>query len=175
MSAAATEPLVGGTRDAWESALGLWGVHLRDVRLAPGEGAAKGTAAWFSFPPSVTVDPQMLRTWGVEREAESMFAHEIGHHVLAPATRIDALKIRHQLARALAAAGADPVTGEELGLLSNLWTDLLVNTRVALLQRRRGDAEPVGIVRLVQATLPAAESEDRLWWVYLRTFELIWG
>lgn len=175
MSAVATTPLEGETRHAWESALELWGVHLRDVRLAPGEGAAKGTAAWFSFPPSVTVDPQMLRTWGVEREAESMFAHEIGHHVLAPATRIDALKIRHQLARTLAAAGADPVSSDDLGLLSNLWTDLLVNARVALLQRRRGDAEPVGIVRLVQATLPAPESADRLWWVYLRTFELIWG
>ncbi|MEI2270403.1 VWA domain-containing protein [Microbacterium sp. No. 7] len=176
MSAPATVvPLEGGTREAWESALGLWGVHLRDVRLAPGEGAAKGTAAWFSFPPSVTVDPDMIRTWGVEHEAESLFAHEIGHHVLAPATRMDSLKIRHQLARALAAAGADPVTADDLALLSNLWTDLLVNARVALLQRRRGDTEPVGIVRLVQATLPAPESADRLWWVYLRTFELVWG
>lgn len=175
MSAPATVPLGGATREAWESALGLWGVHLRDARLAPGEGAAKGTAAWFSFPPSVTVDPDMIRRWGVEHEAESLFAHEIGHHVLAPATRIDSLKIRHQLARALAAAGADPVTADDLALLSNLWTDLLVNVRVALLQRRRGDADPVGIVRLVQATLPAPDSTDRLWWVYLRTFELVWG
>lgn len=161
--------------EAWGSALELWGVRLRDVRFAPGEGAVTGTAAWFSFPPSVTVDPEVIRAWGVEREVESLFAHEIGHHVLAPATRIDGLKIRHQLARALAAAGADPVTGEDLSLLSNLWTDLLVNARVAVLQRRRGDADPVGIVRLVEATLPAPESTDRLWWVYLRTFELVWS
>ncbi|MFJ6678658.1 VWA domain-containing protein [Microbacterium sp. NPDC091382] len=175
MSAAATVSPEGGTLQAWQSALELWGVHLRDVRLAPGEGAAKGTAAWFSFPPSVTVDPEVIRAWGVEDEVESLFAHEIGHHVLAPATRTDALKIRHQLARALAAAGADPVGGEDLALLSNLWTDLLVNARVALLQHRRGDTAPVGIVRLVQATLPAPGSADRLWWVYLRTFELVWG
>ncbi|MGL1395359.1 hypothetical protein ACSTI7_23440, partial [Vibrio parahaemolyticus] len=86
--------------------------------------------------------------FGGADEWESVFAHELGHHVLAPSTRLDALKIRHQLARALHAAGAYAIRDADLSLLSNLWTDLLVNSRVAVLQRRRdGPGEP-GIVRL---------------------------
>ncbi|MEQ6897739.1 VWA domain-containing protein [Microbacterium sp. KR10-403] len=164
-------------RAAWEKALALWGVSMHDPRMRPGEGEKHGGApAWFTFPASVTVDPAAVATYGGTDELDSVFAHELGHHVLAPSTRIDALKIRHQLGRTLQAAGLAHVSDGQVALLSNLWTDLLVNTRVALLQRAEGsgDAEP-GIVRMCRALYaPSIGGEDRLWWVYCRTYELLW-
>ncbi len=169
-----TIALTPETREAWDRALTTWGVRLADPRLSPGAAADAGAPAWFSFPPSITVDPQYLADHGVSDELESIFAHEIGHHVLAPSTRVDSLKIRHQMARSLDAALARQPQQREVSFLANLWTDLLVNTRLVRLQRTDG-APPadVGIVRLSQALFSGA-GHNRLWWVYLRTCELLW-
>lgn len=169
-------PLEGASRVAWTRALQLWGVRMHDAELRPGAGAQRGAPAWFTFPPAIVVDTAMVDDLGGAHELESVFAHEIGHHVLAPSTRLDALKIRHQLGRALMASGAPVIRESDLGLLSNLWTDLLVNARVAVLQRRRdGEGEP-GIVRLSRALYQRSyATTDRLWWVYLRTYELVWN
>lgn len=166
-----------GARAAWESAQALWGVHMTDADLRPGAGAEHGAPAWFTFPPAITVDPEMVAALGAADELESVFGHELGHHALAPSTRIDALKIRHQLARALAAAGALEVRDDDVSFLANLWTDLLVNTRLALLQRRRdgGSAEP-GIVRTSRIIYrPGFGTTRRVWWVYMRAYELLWN
>lgn len=173
-------PLSDVARRAWERALGLWRVRLDDPRMRPGAAARHGAPAWFSFPPSVTVDPQYLSERGLADELWSMFAHEIGHHVLAPSTRIDALKIDHQMARAITAVAPHRDAGEGARRLGNLWSDLLVNTRLAHLQRREAGGSSVatrdlGIVRLGRALYPApADSADRLWWVYCRAYELLW-
>ncbi|KQQ66045.1 VWA domain-containing protein [Microbacterium sp. Leaf320] len=173
-------PLTDDARSAWERALALWRVWLDDPTVRPGAADAHGAPAWFSFPPSVTVDPRYLADRGLADELWSMFAHEIGHHVLAPSTRIDSLKIDHQMARAITAATARVKAGEGARRLSNLWCDLLVNTRVAQLQRaeKEGGAtatRDLGIVRLGLALYPAPEgSGDRLWWVYCRAYELLW-
>ncbi|GAA5206835.1 hypothetical protein GCM10025774_09490 [Microbacterium kyungheense] len=173
--------LEGPAREAWERAQELWGVRMGDARLLPGAGAEHGAAAWFTFPPAIAVDPAMLADLGAGAELESVFAHELGHHALAPSTRIDQLKIRHQLARALVAAGATAVRDDDVSLLSNLWTDLLVNTRVALLQRRRDARGQVpagepGIVRTSRLMYRGGRETARpLWWVYLRAYELLWN
>ncbi|WP_431803026.1 VWA domain-containing protein [Microbacterium sp. bgisy203] len=167
--------LDGDLRRAWEDALALWSVRMHDARILPGEGARVGAPAWFSFPPEIAVDPEYVAHVGGAGEFESVFAHEIGHHVLAPSTRIDALKIRHQLARALVDAGRMRVRDDEVALLSNLWTDLLVNTRVANLQRRRDGAGEPGIVRVSRALYRSGhDTTDRLWWLYLRAYERLW-
>lgn len=171
-----TAPLEGEARRAWEDAQELWGVHMHDAELQPGAGARHGAPAWFRFPPAIVVDPRMVAALGGEDEMESVFAHELGHHALAPGTRLDALKIRHQLARTLVAAGASSVRDDDVAMLSNLWTDLLVNARVALLQRRRDAAGEPGIVRLSRALYRSSrDTGGRLWWVYLRTYELLWN
>lgn len=173
-------PLRGGARDAWERALALWRVRLDDPRMHPGAAARHGAPAWFSFPPSVTVDPQYLAERGLADELWSMFAHEIGHHVLAPSTRVDALKIDHQMARAITAVSAHRAADDGARRLGNMWSDLLVNTRLAQLQRAEAGGASVptrdlGIVRLGRALYPApADSTDRLWWVYCRAYELLW-
>ncbi|MBD3940263.1 VWA domain-containing protein [Microbacterium sp. NEAU-LLC] len=175
--------LEGPAREAWVRAQDLWGVHMGDAQLLPGAGAERGAAAWFTFPPAIAVDPAMLHELGADGELESVFAHELGHHALAPSTRIDQLKIRHQLARALVAAGVKTLREDDVSLLSNLWTDLLVNTRVALLQRRRDAARGVGatggeagIIRTSRLMYRGGHETTRpLWWVYLRAYELLWN
>ncbi len=165
-------------RSAWENAQALWHVHMHDPLVQTKRAKGADALAWFSFPPSITVNRSKLTSLGASDEWESVFAHELGHHVLAPSTRIDSLKIRHQMARALVASGSKQVNGEDLGMLSNLWTDLLVNSRVAVLQRRvHGNvASQPGIVRLLTITSRFGfDSDDRLWWVYRRVYELLWN
>lgn len=179
----APRPLDAQERAAWRRAQDLWGVHMHDPEIRPGEGRRSGAPAWFAFPPVIAVDTRFVARLGAASELESIFAHELGHHVLAPSTRIDSLKIRHQLARASAATrlrvdrNAD---ADELSLLANLWTDLLVNTRVALLQRRRDAATGShGRPGIVTASMllfrESFDTRDRLWWVYLRAYELLWN
>ena len=166
---------------AWTAALDLWGVRLRSPELWPGKGEAIGSFAWFGFPPRVHIDPIMVAELAIGAELETVFAHEIGHHVLAPATRIDSLKIRHQMARALAATGIGDLD-TKAAELANLWSDLLVNTRIHSLQSARlgadrrfaqepAAAEP-GIVRIWRAL--RHDGGSPLMWVYLRASEILW-
>jgi hypothetical protein len=166
--------LTAGQREAWQSAQALWGVQLHDPELAP--NAQAPSFAWFTFPPQVTFDLPLAERLGVGGFLESIFAHEIGHHALSPSTRLTSLKIQHQLARALAATDAAriPNVHEEVHRLSNLWSDLLINVRVAELQRRRyGSANRPEMVRM-WTVLGWNGSADRLWWVVLRAYEILW-
>ena len=155
----------------WRSALELWGVTLHEPELVSQD--APPSFAWFAFPPAITIDVPALFEAGADAELESVFAHEIGHHVLAPSTRIDSLKIRHQLGRALTVSNrrARP---DLLALLSNLWSDQLINLRVAALQRRREPAPEPGMIRLWRRLSAGAEL-DPLSWVLRRAYELAWA
>lgn len=168
MTATATEL---DWRGAWAAAQRLWGVRLHDPVLVA--QPSPPSFAWFSFPPEITIDVAALHAAGAEAELESVFAHEIGHHVLSPSTRLDALKLRHQLARALA-AGDRPRHPEVLAMLANLWSDQLINVRVADLQRRRDPGAEPGMVRLWRR-LTAGSSGGALDWVLRRAYELTWA
>lgn len=158
-------------RPAWRSALGLWGVQLQEPELVA--EPAPPSFAWFSFPPRITIDVPALHAADAAAELESVFAHEIGHHVLSPSTRLDSLKLRHQLGRALLASDR-PTTPELLGLLSNLWSDQLINLRVAALQRRREPVDEPGMIRLWRR-LSVTKPSDQLGWVLRRAYELSWA
>jgi hypothetical protein len=166
--------LTADQRLAWQGAQKLWGVELHDPELKP--NAKAPSFAWFTFPPQVTFDLPLAETLGVGGFLESIFAHEIGHHALSPSTRLTNLKIAHQLARALAATDASriPNVQDEVHRLSNLWSDLLINVRVAELQRRRdGPSKPTEMVRMWMV-LGWNGNADRLWWVVLRAYEILW-
>lgn len=169
-------------REAWEEALDLWGVELHDPVVHT--RSHEGSFAWFGFPPEVNIDPGELARHGGEGHLTSVFAHEIGHHVLSPSTRVDSLKIRQQMARVidlydrrhrldLAAAS---------GFCANLWSDMLINDRVMQLQRARlAPGETPDMVELTRALaaptvakgLRGAE-DNELWWVVQRAYELLW-
>jgi hypothetical protein len=166
--------LTADQRSAWQAAQKLWGVELHDPELKP--NAKAPSFAWFTFPPQVTFDLPLAEKLGVGAFLESIFAHEIGHHALSPSTRLTSLKIAHQIARALAATDATriPQVQDQVHRLSNLWSDLLINVRVAELQRRRdGAVDPPQMVRMWQV-LGWNGIADRLWWVVLRAYEILW-
>jgi hypothetical protein len=158
-------------RPAWDSAQALWGVQLHDPELVAEPHPP--SFAWFSFPPQITVDVPALVAAGAAAELESVFAHEIGHHVLSPSTRLDSLKLRHQLGRALLASDR-PAKPELLNLLSNLWSDQLINLRVAALQRRLDPEAELGMIRLWRG-LSAQPPVDPFSWVLRRAYELSWA
>lgn len=163
-------------RAAWQSAQALWGVRLHDPLLEP--ESTMPSFAWFSFPPQVSVDPVEARRHGVEGFYESIFAHEIGHHVLSPSTRIDSFTITQQIARAIAATGRAriPDPDGKARRMSNLWSDMLINTRVATMQRQRdGGASPEPEMVRMWRVLSAEPPSDQLWWVVLRAYETLWS
>lgn len=174
-AAASALPTDAEVEVAWEAALALWGVQLSSLVLHADAGARQAIA-WFGFPPEVNVNLRKLVDHGLGDELETVIAHEIGHHVVAPGTRIDSLKIRHQAARALVACGA-PKPELYVGYVANLWTDLLVNTRLEELQRRTageaGAGGEAGIVRARRVELGWTKT-DRVGWIFQRAHERLW-
>jgi hypothetical protein len=159
---------------AWETAQDLWGVQLHDPLER--SDAHMDTFAWFSFPPQVYFDLKDAEKRGLGGCFESIFAHEIGHHVLSPSTRLDSLKIVHQMMRAISAGGAARLAHPESHArqFSNLWSDMLINVRVARMQRERRPGEEPQMVSMWQ-TLSVEPTTDRLWWVVLRAYEELWS
>ncbi|WP_074133204.1 vWA domain-containing protein [Mycolicibacterium houstonense] len=160
---------------AWRAALDLWGVQLHPPNMVRDSGT--GTFAWFSFPPSISIDLDELTRRGAEHHLASVFAHEIGHHVLSPSTRIVSFKLLQQMARAIVASDprrALPVAATAR-MLSNLWSDLIINDRVVRMQRRLiPGAEPDMIT--LWRTLTAREPvTNAAWWVLMRAYELLWS
>jgi hypothetical protein len=169
-----TAPLTGEQRSAWQSALALWGVRMHDAVSQP--DAHERSFAWFSFPPTVHVDPAQAVRVGVAGEWETIFAHELGHHVLSPSTRITSLKLTHQMGRALTASSPDAIQNisERASWLSNVWSDMLINVRVAELQRRRNPVPEPGMVRIWRILTNTA-TPDPGWWVVTRAYEELWS
>ena len=162
-------------RAAWSQALELWGVQVHLPEMV--SNANQGTFAWFSFPPAVHVDVDELAREGAQDHLVSVFAHEIGHHVLSPSTRIGSFKLLQQMARAIAACDPRqliPVTATARKL-SNLWSDMIINERVARMQRRvRPDAEP-DMIALWRTLAAAPAGGSAAWWVVMRAYEMLWS
>lgn len=158
---------------AWQEALRLWRVRLG--RPVEANAARLGSFAAYSMPPQVHIDLHEVRRRRIEPHLVSILAHEIGHHVLAPATRLDRFKTIHQMARALAVSATDSGvdTPAAAAFLSNLWCDMLINVRVAQLQARSGAAEPdmIALWRALGPTMAAS----RLGWVVMRGYERLWS
>lgn len=160
---------------AWQAALDLWGVQLHPPSMV--RDSANGTFAWFSFPPSISIDLDELTRQSAEPHLASVFAHEIGHHVLSPSTRIVSFKLTQQMARAIVASDprrAIPVT-RTAQLLSNLWSDLLINDRVVRMQRRLHPGAEPGLIALWRTLTAREPASHPAWWVLMRTYELLWS
>ena len=96
----------------------------------------------------------------LERFSTEIMAHEIGHHVYCPGDLND-----H--ARSIARIRAGLPTKEHLaGLVGNLYTDLLINDRLA----RSKSLDLAGVYRTL-----GVKSSDSLWRFYMRMYEILWG
>lgn len=160
---------------AWRAALDLWNVQLHPPNMV--RDSAAGTFAWFTFPPSISIDIDELARQGAQHHLVSVFAHEIGHHVLSPSTRVVSFKLLQLMARAIVASDprrAIPVTATARRL-SNLWSDLLINDRVVRMQRRQYPGTEPDMIALWRTLTTREPAADAPWWVLMRAYELLWS
>ena len=153
----------------WPRALAAWS---RFVQLAPPrwclsrsdekrEGLTGSFAAIRLADHAVVVSLVQVRTLKLDRFARPILAHEIGHHVLAPADLADHARLA---ARTRVALGGQ---AHRAGFIANLYTDLLINDR---LQRIAG-LDLAGVYR----TIGKDAAADPLWTLYMRIYEILWG
>ena len=156
---------------AWPQALACWSrfTRLHDARLCGTsvEAAAQGLKGSFAMirlaDKSVVIDLEATARLGLDEYALEILAHEIGHHVLAPATAADSFRLIARLRAAL------PTLERHAPMIANLYTDLLINDR---LQRQAGLRMADIYVRLRRAeTAPPS----RLWRFYVGVYEALWG
>lgn len=154
---------------AWPAALASWS---RFTRLRPptlcltGEEAEhEGLTSSFAMnrlaDQSVVVSlPEVVRA-GLQGYAHEVLAHEIGHHVLAPATLTDHGRMIARMRWGL------PTREQMAPMVANLYTDLLINDR---LQRSAG-------LRMadVYRALATGKGGGAAWAVYLRMYEILWS
>ena len=155
---------------AWPHALAAWSRHvvLRAPLLclerehAAREGLLESFAMIRLQDQAVVIDLADIHRRGLADYAVEILAHEIGHHVLAPANLTDHARALARVRRAL------PTLEVHAPMIANLYTDLLINDR---LQRSAGLRLDAVFKRL------AAEgsSNDPLWSLYLRAYELLWS
>lgn len=160
---AAPDALAARWLEAWPRALAAWGrptrMHLPTLHREPVAGA--GSFAWFSCTDvEVHVDLADVVRRGLEDHAVAALAHEVGHHVLAPGDLLTAGRIAARVRLGL--VDADRL----VGMVANLWADLLINDR---LQRRAG----VQVLALYRG-LGMPRPDDRLFQLVGRTYEILW-
>ena len=110
---------------------------------------------------AIVVDLVEVAACGVQDFAVEVLAHEIGHHVLAPATLTDHARMLARMRHSL------PTVERHAPMVANLYTDLLINDR---LQRSVG----LRLSAIYQALARRGDEPGPLWTLYLRTYELMW-
>lgn len=152
----------------WPQALALWSkfTKLRDPLwcLTPAEAKREGLTGSFAMirldDQSVVVGLHLVEAQGLQDYGLEILAHEIGHHVYAPADLTDHGRTIARMRRAL------PTKEHLAGFISNLYTDLLINNR---LQRGAG-------LRLDQIYRTiGGGAEDSMWTLYMRIYEILWS
>lgn len=178
----AMDTLAARWRAAWPQALACWSryTRLHDARMcastveAAGEGLQGSFAMIRLVDQSVVIDLEAIVAHGLEDYAVEILAHEIGHHVLAPASANDQLRLLARMVRGL------PSLERHASMVANLYTDLLINDRL----HRRDGLRMADIYRALARTRTAApDLDDRvdpdgrsnpLWTLYMRTYERLW-
>ncbi|MFO0566362.1 MAG: vWA domain-containing protein [Polyangiaceae bacterium] len=160
--------LVERWREAWPHALETWS---RFTRLSPprfcltaAEAKAEGLVESFAMirfsDQAIVVHMPEIRAKGLGDHALEILAHEIGHHVLAPANLNQHARVIARMRRAL------PTVEAQAPMVANLYTDLLINDRLKRVARLRMD----DVYRALRPSRPS-----KLWQLYLRIYELSWA
>lgn len=169
------EDLVAAWRAAWPEALAHWSryTRLHDPLLccASPEAAAAGLTGSFAMirlaDMSVVIDLPQVRAYGLENYAVEVLAHEIGHHVLAPATPADHFRLIARIRRAL------PTLEVHAPMVANLFTDLLINDRLQRQEGLRMDAIYRAIER--ERMVQGKSAPGKLWQFYTGIYERLWS
>lgn len=163
------DALLARWRAAWPQALAVWSryTRLHDPRLCTStlEAAREGLHGSFAMiryaDQGIVIDLEAVRGHGLEDYAVEILAHEIGHHVLAPASATDHMRMLARVRRGL------PSLEAHAALVANLYTDLCINDR---LQRQSG----LRMADIYRALDRAGGPRDPMWTFYLRIYEHLW-
>jgi hypothetical protein len=153
----------------WPDALAAWSKFTRlrppSLCLTVSEATHEGLTGSFAMirlhDQAVVVSLPEVSACGIQPFAIEVLAHEIGHHVLAPATLTDHARMIARMRWAL------PTVEQHAPMVANLYTDLLINDR---LQRSAG-------LRLadVYRKLGSRGGGGAVWALYTRIYELLWS
>lgn len=155
-------------QQAWPAALAVWS---RFTRLRPPllclsgqEAGSHGLQDSFAMirlqDQAVVINLAEICTLQLQDYAVEILAHEIGHHVLAPANLTDHARCLARMRAAL------PTLERFAPMVANLYTDLLINNHL----QRSADLRMADIYRQL---LPQG-NESQVWNLYLRMYELLW-
>lgn len=158
---------------AWPDALTAWSRFTRlrpptlclTVKQARGEGLTVSFAMIRLVDQAVIVSLPEVAASGVESFPVEVLAHEIGHHVLAPATLTDHARSLARMRRAL------PTVEQHAPMVANLYTDLLINDR---LQRSAALRMADVYQGLARRAGPTPKEGGALWTLYMRIYEILW-
>jgi len=154
---------------AWPSALTAWSrftrLRMPTLCLTTEQATAEGLSESFAMirlvDQAVVVSLPAVMAAGVDGFAVEVLAHEIGHHVLAPATLTDHSRSLARMRRAL------PTAEHHAPMVANLYTDLLINDR---LQRSAG----LQLSGVYQKLARPDRNSGALWTLYMRIYEILW-
>lgn len=154
---------------AWPTALEAWSkfTRLRPPLLCRTQKQARAEGLSESFAMIRLVDQAIVVSLPAVVESRvgqlpvEVLAHEIGHHVLAPATLTDHARMIARMRRSL------PTLEAQAPMVANLYTDLLINDRLQRTAELRMDE--------VYKALPREDNAGALWRVYLRIYEVLWS
>lgn len=155
--------------EAWPEALAAWSkfTRLKSPMLCITETEAREEGLTGSFAmirlqdQAIVVSLPRVAACHVEAYAVEVLAHEVGHHVLAPATLTEHARMIARMRWAL------PTVEHHAPMAANLYTDLLINDR---LQRSAG-------LRMAEVyrSIRTGSSGGAVWALYLRIYEILWS
>ncbi len=127
------------------------------------EEAAAGLSGSFAMirlvDHSVVISLRQIADLGLARFSREILAHEVGHHVLCPADLTDNARLLSRIRLGL------PGVQEYAPMISNLYSDLLINDRLA----RNDSLDMAGVYQQMKQP-----NESQLWLLYMRIYELLW-
>ena len=153
----------------WPKALVVWSkfTRLRPPTLCLTDKAAQEEGLSGSFAmirlqdQAIVVSLPAVVACGVEQFALEVLAHEIGHHVLAPATLTEHARMIARMRWAL------PTVEQHAPMVANLYTDLLINDRL----QRSAALRLADIYR----ELGTQSKAGAVWTLYTRIYEILWS
>ncbi|GHU04534.1 hypothetical protein FACS1894158_05040 [Betaproteobacteria bacterium] len=177
MNASAADSLHDKWQAVWPEALAIWSRFTRlqpamlcATRKAAQDEGLEGSFAMIRFVDQrIVIDLPTVAELGLEDYALEVLAHEIGHHVLAPANATDNLRLLARMRQAL------PTLTRHAPMLANLYTDLLINDR---LQRQSGLRLADIYRKLAERSGNSGKEKDPppggVWALYMRIYEQLW-
>ncbi len=168
MAANSLETIMQRWRSQWQDALDCWSrfTRLSEPRWCLTEKEERSEQLTGSFAMirlndhAVVISIRQVRDLKLEQYAREILAHEIGHHLLAPADLRDNARLMARIRAGL------PTCEQYAPMVSNLYTDLLINDRL----KRESELKMDEVYRALRQ-----DKGSDIWILYMRIYEILWS